>query len=111
MISAAAFAALSCHTPHDEITPVRSQWWPTTIGPDACAKASFMMVRLAVPAAAPPARAHSRKLRRENFLAMVVYSFCRGLVIGIVQDSDAQVRSATLTPATYRNGRWSPSPS
>src|SRR5437588_10373790 len=103
MMSTAAFAALSCHTPHDEITPVRSQWWPITIGPDAWAKASFMMVRLAVPAAAPPARARSRKLRRENFLAMVVYSFCRGLVIGIVRDSDARLRSATLTQAMCRN--------
>src|SRR6266436_1629654 len=42
------------------------------MGPDACAYRSFISVRLAVPAAAPPARAHWRKLRRETFLAMVV---------------------------------------
>src|SRR5436309_2254534 len=42
-----------------------------TIGPAAWANASRMIVRLAVPATAPPARAHSRKLRRESFLAMI----------------------------------------
>src|SRR6185369_352021 len=82
MISTAAFAALSCQNPHDEITPVRSQWCPMTIGPDACAKASFMMVRLAVPAAAPPASAHSRKLRRDNFFAMTAYSFVKAGLSG-----------------------------
>src|SRR5665213_3956818 len=45
-----------------------------TSGPEAWAKASFISVRLAVPAAAPPARAHSRKLRREIFLAMMFSS-------------------------------------
>src|SRR5437764_5855129 len=53
-----------------------------TIGPDACAKASFMMVRLAVPAAAPPASAHSRKLRRDNFFAMTAYSFVKAELSG-----------------------------
>src|SRR5579859_95174 len=72
--STAALAALSCHTPHDDIAPVRSQWCPMTIGPELCANASRMIVRLAVPATAPPASAHSRKLRRETFLAMIRHS-------------------------------------
>ena len=48
---------------------------------DACANASFIMVRLAVPSA-PPARATSRKLRRDNFFAMVAYSFVKAELPG-----------------------------
>src|SRR6476619_3982437 len=39
------------------------------------------MVRLAVPSA-PPARATSRKLRRDNFFAMVAYSFVKAELPG-----------------------------
>ena len=56
------------------MTPVKSQWWPITIGPDACANRSLVMVRLATPAA-PPASAVSRKLRRDIFLCLMVFSF------------------------------------
>src|SRR5262245_61955128 len=42
-----------------------------TIGPDACANRSLVMVRLAVPASAPPASAVSRKLRRDTFLCFM----------------------------------------
>src|SRR5882672_1240983 len=73
MISTAALAHLSCQKPHDEMTPVRSQWWPITIGPDACANRSLAMVRLAIPAA-PPASAVLRKLRREIRLCLMVFS-------------------------------------
>src|SRR6516165_5389546 len=48
-----------------------------TIGPEACANASRMIVRLAVPTAAPPARAHSRKPRRDSFVAMIKSSFSK----------------------------------
>src|SRR5947207_11899294 len=57
------------------MTPVRSQWWPMTIGPDACAKTSLVRVRLA----APPASAVSRKPRREIFrLVMSLLLFRMG---------------------------------
>src|SRR4051794_14685574 len=42
-----------------------------TIGPDACANRSLVMVRLAVLASAPPASAVPRKLRRELRCCMV----------------------------------------
>src|SRR5438270_6707718 len=48
------------------MTPVRSQWWPILIGPPACAKRSFMRLRLAVAATAPPASTVCRKLRRSG---------------------------------------------
>src|SRR4051812_5567883 len=64
MSSTAFLAAMSCQYPHDEITPVRSQWWPILIGPPDCAKRSFMIVRLAVAATVPPASTVCRKLRR-----------------------------------------------
>src|SRR6266852_3294223 len=69
----AALAHLSCQKPHDEMTPVRSQWCPITIGPEACANRSLVMVRLATPAA-PPASAVSRKLRRDNFRCLMLFS-------------------------------------
>src|SRR6516162_288901 len=53
------------------MTPVRSQWWPMTRGPDACANRSFAMVRLATPAV-PRASAVSRKLRREMFFFVIL---------------------------------------
>src|SRR6266851_4181944 len=65
--STAALAALSCQKPQDEMTPVKSQWCPITIGPEACASRSLVIVRLAVPASAPPPSAVSRKLRRDSF--------------------------------------------
>src|SRR3984893_7580104 len=59
MMSTAALPALSCQSSHDEMTPVRSQWCPITIGPDACANRFLVIVKLAAPARAPPLSAVS----------------------------------------------------
>src|SRR6267142_3800667 len=104
MRSTAIFAALSCQYPQDVNTPVRSQWCPITIDADDCANASFMIVRLAVPAAAPPAKAHLRKLRRESFFAMVTSP--RNDVTATARGNDARFQAGTLDHSKCRNRRW-----
>src|SRR6516225_323570 len=74
MSSTAALAALSCQYPQDEMTPVRSQWCPITIGPDAWANRSFVRVRLAPVYSAPPPSAVARKLRRDTLRFFIALS-------------------------------------
>src|SRR5207248_5699463 len=82
-----------------------------TIGPEAWANASRMIVRLAVPAAAPPASAHSRKLRRESFFAMTRPSVRAVEVIATIQDNDARFRADLSDREQHPNIRWRPFPS
>src|SRR5919197_4783664 len=59
--------------------PVRSKWCPMTIGREAGANRSWVIVRFAVPARTPPVSAVPRKLRRVSFLGVMVFSALRPL--------------------------------
>jgi hypothetical protein len=53
-----------------------------------------MVVRLAVPAAAPPAKAHSRKLRRDSFVAIAHSPQLDQIIAATAQGIDARSPAA-----------------
>src|ERR1700731_4940815 len=84
-----------------------------TIGPEAWANRSLAIVRLAVPASAPPLRAVSRKLRRGAFLCFILFAPSEKdcLTVSTVRGSGERSRAPPSALVRYPHKQRCPFPS